>query len=142
MNRLKGKNHKVNHPIVKVNTAKTEDGEWDEFWFERLPLPKAEEYVGPQISFSVDIETCLVFGKYEFNGLSVRCCQKTFYGEDEESIGLIFSIGDESVESHGVLMNNDATAIPTNRLGDAIALSVKLPDDFIAWLYGFENLTW
>ena len=51
-------------------------------------------------------------------------------------------LGDESIESHGVLLNDEAVAIPTNREGDAVALSKKLPDDFTNWLYDFECLSW
>ena len=50
--------------------------------------------------------------------------------------------GDESIESHGVLLNDEAMAIPTDREGDAVALSKKMPDDFINWLYDFECLSW
>ena len=127
--------------IMKLVKTELNDG-WTAYTFERIPVKEEPHVNTPNITFSHDFKTSFVLGEYKVENLIVRCCLTSFYEEKEESIGFVFDLGDQAIDTHGILMTEDSSGIFINRDGRAIPLSHRLPDDFIDWMRDLESLTW
>lgn len=104
---------------------------------EPLITPSAEPIV---MTFSNPINARVVLSRYDLGNLSVTCCLMMLHGKD--TVGLSFKIGDNEMDTHGVIFGTDITAIPTDFDGNAITLSTKLPESFEKWVRSLELLTW
>jgi hypothetical protein len=129
--------------IFKINNTRTEDDIWELISFKKLNPETNNSNFVTSVNFDKEIKTRFLLGEYQYGNLIIELALMPLYNEKNDSVALCFNIGNDRINSHGVLYNDTETAIPTDRDGSAIHLSTVLPPDFYVWLKKLEKtMSW
>lgn len=124
--------------IFKIQTSASDDG-WEAWTLEQLPPAKEVIHDGPSVTFGDLEEVRLIFGTITIGEVRIHISFARLYGEQDNSVCLIFEQGDQRISTHGILRKGTAIAILTDREGGFCELSGTMPDDLYSWLRECEK---
>lgn len=131
--------------IFSIKREISGDRKWELISLNKLSPPIYDDEIlsETEFSFTSEIKTAFMLGSFTYDAIVVEIGLMQVYGEQEDSAAFRFTIGDRSIDSHGVMRSSSATAIPLDRNGKAITISEPLPEEFFEWIEHIQSVsTW